>query len=107
MSVTKKAVSIKKASDPRQNYMTLGLYCLECDRWGEITPNECLPSGRFYVNYTNHRFKCSVCGGYGTRMLCHSCGANCSNISKRENSAYLSLATGIGCAIILAMTVIF
>ena len=34
-------------------------------------------------------------------------GSIAANVSRRENPVYLSFATGIGCAIILAMTVIF
>ena len=34
-------------------------------------------------------------------------GSIAANISRRENPVYLSFATGIGCAIILAMTVVF
>ena len=54
MTVTvKKPVLIRKISDLRDNYMTLGLFCLECNRWGEIIPNEWLSSGKRDLDYVN------------------------------------------------------
>ena len=42
MTVThQKPVIIRKISDLRDYHMTLGLFCLECDRWGEIKPQSC------------------------------------------------------------------
>ena len=57
-----KPVVIRKISDLRDNQMSLGLFCLACDRWGEIIPEEWLSSGKKDVDYINQRFECGVCG---------------------------------------------
>ena len=64
MTVTvKKPVTIRRISDLRDNHMTLGLFCLECNRWGEIIPNEWLSSGKKDLDYVNQKFKCGDCRG--------------------------------------------
>ncbi len=41
MSIThKKPLIIRRMIDLRDNHMTLGLCCLECERWGEIMPEK-------------------------------------------------------------------
>ena len=44
-------VVIRKMSDLRDNLMSLGLFCLGCERWGEIIPDEWLSSGNKDVDY--------------------------------------------------------
>ena len=64
MTVTvKKPVTIRRISDLRDNHMTLGLFCLESDRWAEIKPQSWLAEGKLDLNYIEQRFKCSQCGG--------------------------------------------
>ena len=59
MTVThQKPVIIRRMSDLRDNHMTLGLFCLECDRWGEIKPQGWLAEGKPGLNYVEQRFKC-------------------------------------------------
>ena len=70
MTVTvKKPVLIRKISDLRDNYMTLGLFCLECNRWGEIIPNEWLSSGKRDLDYVNQKFTCRECGGLASKQV--------------------------------------
>ena len=70
MTVThQKPVIIRKISDLRDNHMTLGLFCLECDRWGEVVPQEWLDDGKPDLNYVEQRFKCSECGGRATKQV--------------------------------------
>jgi len=70
MNVTiKKPVTIRKISDLRDNHMTLGLFCLECDRWSEVVPQEWLDDGKPDLNYVEQRFKCSECGGRATKQV--------------------------------------
>ena len=70
MTVTvKKPVTIRRISDLRDNHMTLGLFCLECNRWGEIIPNEWLSSGKKDLDYVNQKFKCGECGGQASKQV--------------------------------------
>ena len=70
MTVTvKKPVTIRRISDLRDNHMTLGLFCLECDRWGEVVPDEWLSSGKKDLDYVNQKFKCSECGGQASKQV--------------------------------------
>ena len=70
MTVTvKKPVTIRRISDLRDNHMTLGLFCLECDRWGEVVPQEWLDGEKPDLNYVEQRFKCSECGGRATKQV--------------------------------------
>jgi hypothetical protein len=63
MTVTKTPITIRTISDLAGSGMTLGLYCLECDRWGEVIPREWLDEGKPDLNYVEQKFKCSQCGG--------------------------------------------
>ena len=49
--------------------MSLGLFCSGCDRWGEISPNEWLSSGKKDLDYVNQKFKCSECGGQASKQV--------------------------------------
>lgn len=69
MTVTKTPITIRTISDLAESGMTLGLYCLECDRWGEIIPQEWLDEGKPDVNYVQQKFKCSQCGGRADKQL--------------------------------------
>ncbi len=70
MTVThQKPVIIRKISDLRDNHMTLGLFCLECDRWGEVVPQEWLDNWKPDLNYVEQRFKSSECGGRATKQV--------------------------------------
>ena len=70
MTVTvKKPVTIRRISDLRDNHMTLGLFCLECNRWGEIVPNEWLSSGKKDLDYVNQKFKCGECGSPASKQV--------------------------------------
>mgnify|MGYP003332289035 FL=1 len=70
MTVThQKPVIIRRMSDLRDNHMTLGLFCLECDRWGEIIPNEWLSCGGKDVDYIDQKFKCGECGSPASKQV--------------------------------------
>ena len=63
MSVThQKPVIILKMSDLRDHNMSLGLFCLACDRWGEVIPEQWLDEGKPDLNQVGQRFKCIQCG---------------------------------------------
>ena len=63
MTVThQKPVIIRRMSDLKDNHMSLGLFCLECERRGEILPQEWLDNGKPDLDYVAQRFKCSECG---------------------------------------------
>ena len=55
-------IAINSISDMRDNGMSLGLYCLSCQRWEEIIPSEWLAAGKPDVDYVEQRFKCEDCG---------------------------------------------
>ena len=69
MTVTKTPIVISTISDLAESGMTLGLYCLECDRWGEIIPQEWLDAGKPDVDYVEQKFKCSKCGGRADKQV--------------------------------------
>ena len=70
MTVTvKKPVTIRRISDLRDNHMTLGLFCLECDRWGEVIPQEWLDDRKPDLNYVRQRFRCRECGGRAEEQM--------------------------------------
>ena len=60
---------IRKMSDLRDNQMSLGLFCLGCERWGEIIPDEWLSSVNKDVDYIIQRFKCGECGGAADKQV--------------------------------------
>ena len=56
------SIEIHTISDLGDNGMSLGLYCLSCERWKEIIPNEWLSSGKPNFDYVDQKFKCEDCG---------------------------------------------
>ncbi|MCS5660743.1 MAG: hypothetical protein NZ842_10120 [Dehalococcoidia bacterium] len=50
-----KPIVISNIRDLADNGMSLGLYCLPCDRWGEIIPHEWLNAGKPNINYSAHK----------------------------------------------------
>ena len=63
MSHTIEPVVISTISDLAKYDMSLSLYCLPCDRWGEIEPSEWLADGKPDIDYVKQKFKCGECGG--------------------------------------------
>ena len=55
---TQTPITVSTISDLAESRMTLGLYCLECDRWAEILPQDWLDAGKPDVNYVEQKFKC-------------------------------------------------
>ena len=45
----------------QQNY-SLGLYCLQCDRWAIADLDKLLESGQGELKVTHSRFRCADCG---------------------------------------------
>ena len=69
MTISKAPITIRTISDLSASEMTLGLYCLECDRWAEIIPQEWLDAGKPDVNYVEQKFKCGDCGGLADKQV--------------------------------------
>ena len=69
MTISKAPITIRTISDLSASEMTLGLYCLECDRWAEIIPQEWLDAGKPDVNYVEQKFKCGQCGGRADKQV--------------------------------------
>ena len=69
MTITKTPITIRTISDLAESGMTLGLYCLKCDRWGEIIPQEWLDEGKPDVDCVEQKFKCSKCGGRADKQV--------------------------------------
>ena len=69
MTVTQTPITISTISDLAESRMTLGLYCLECKRWGEIIPQEWLNAGKPDVSYVEQKFKCVDCGGLADKQV--------------------------------------
>ncbi len=55
--------------DLRSQSHTLGLYCIECDRWGEANLDRLIESGRGKQPLTESRFRCRDCGGIVEKQL--------------------------------------
>ena len=66
---TQTPITVSTISDLAESRMTLGLYCLECKRWGEIIPQEWLDAGKPDVNYVEQKFKCGQCGGRADKQV--------------------------------------
>ena len=63
MTVTHQKLGIiRRMSDLKDNHMSLGLFCLECERWGEILPQEWLDNGKPDLDYLAQSFKRSERG---------------------------------------------
>jgi hypothetical protein len=48
---------------------TLGLYCMECDRWGEADIGNLISSGRGERSLVEARFACRDCGALVEKQL--------------------------------------
>jgi len=66
---TQTPITTSTISDLAASEMILGLYCLECDRWAEIIPQEWLDAGKPDVNYVEQKFKCGQCGGLADKQV--------------------------------------
>ena len=51
-----------------QNY-TLALYCLSCDRWGEVNLDWLIQSGKGDKPVTEARFRCRDCGEIAEKQV--------------------------------------
>jgi len=71
--IPKKPIAISNIRDLADNGMTLGLYCLPCDRWGEVIPQEWLDAGKPNINYVEKNFKCGDCGETASKQVRPTC----------------------------------
>ena len=55
--------------DLQEQEHTLGLYCMECDRWGEADIENLISSGRGERTLTDTNFKCRDCGAVVAKQL--------------------------------------
>lgn len=55
--------------DLREQQHTLGLYCMECDRWGEADIGSLIASGRGDRQLAEARFRCRDCGELVAKQL--------------------------------------
>ena len=55
--------------DLREQKHTLGLYCVQCDRWGEADIENLISSGRGERTLTDANFKCRDCGAVVAKQL--------------------------------------
>jgi hypothetical protein len=51
-----------------QNH-TLGLYCIECDRWETANLSRLVMSGKGNQAVTETRFRCRDCGGIAEKQV--------------------------------------
>ena len=71
--IIKKPTVISNIRDLADNEMTLGLYCLPCDRWGEVIPQEWLDAGKPNIDYVAKTFKCKDCGETASKQVRPTC----------------------------------
>ena len=69
MTITKTPITVTTISGLAESGTTLGLYCLECNRWGEIIPQEWLHAGKPDMNYVEQKFKCGQCDGRADKQV--------------------------------------
>jgi len=55
--------------DLQKQQHTLGLYCVECDRWGEADIQTLISSGRGDRPLTEANFRCRDCGSVVAKQL--------------------------------------
>jgi hypothetical protein len=55
--------------DLRNQSHSLGLYCLDCNRWGEADLDRLIESGRGDQLLTESRFRCRDCGATVEKQL--------------------------------------
>ena len=65
----KKPIVISTTRDLADNGMTLGLYCLNCDRWSEVIPQEWFNAGKPNADYVAKTFKCKDCGETASKQV--------------------------------------
>ena len=53
----------------RQNHHSLGLYCIQCDRWGMADLQWLIDSGRGNTAVCNARFRCKTCKSVVQKQL--------------------------------------
>ena len=66
---SKAPITIKTMSDLAAHDMTLGLYCISCDRWHEIIPKQWLDEGKGDMVYVGRKFKCKDCGDIAEKQV--------------------------------------
>ena len=55
--------------DLQEQGHTLGLYCMECNRWGEADIGRLISSGRGESALTSTKFRCRECGELAEKQL--------------------------------------
>ena len=55
--------------DLQEQQHTLGLYCMECDRWGEANIGGLISSGRGDRLLVDAKFRCKDCGELVAKQL--------------------------------------
>ncbi len=55
--------------DLKQQNHTLGLFCVECNRWGEADISSLISSGRGEYSLTDAKFRCRDCGELAEKQL--------------------------------------
>ena len=73
MKPNNKPIVISNIRDLADNGMSLGPYCLPCNRWDEIIPQEWLDSGKPNINYVAKNFKCEDCGEIASKQVRPTC----------------------------------
>ena len=73
MKPNNKPIVISNIRDLADNGISLGLYCLPCDRWGEVIPQEWLDAGQLNINYVAKNFKCEDCGEIASKQVRPTC----------------------------------
>ena len=65
----KKPVVIRMINHFRNNHMSIGLFCLEFDRWDELATQEWLDAGKLDLNFVSQGFKCNEYGGRADKQF--------------------------------------
>ena len=73
MKPNNKPIVISNIRDLADNGMSLGPYCLPCNRWDEIIPQEWLDSGKLNINYVAKNFKCEDYGEIASKQVRPTC----------------------------------
>ena len=55
--------------DLRSQRHSLGLYCIECNRWGEADLEQLIASGKGRRLLIESRFRCRDCGAVAEKQL--------------------------------------
>jgi len=62
-------VAVRTFADLRDQNYALGLYCLNCDRWGEADLQRLVSLGKGQHLLIRARFRCSDCGAAVDKQL--------------------------------------